>query len=114
MLSHISRRRWWKLLKSLDSGIELSKPMRESLVIKACTSDSRSFEVVSATLVEHYSIMMTAGYKDAYVDAIALLSDHNIRVPARYTEKVSKNRVDRVSSSTSKRRPPPPACLPTA
>ena len=57
MLSYISRRRrWWKLLKSLDSSIELSEPMRvelllelsglsgqESLVIKACTSDSRSF-----------------------------------------------------------------------
>ena len=69
MLSYISRRRrWWKLLKSLDSSIELSEPMRvelllelsglsgqESLVIKACTSDSRSFEAVAATLVEHYS-----------------------------------------------------------
>ena len=69
MLSYVSRRRrWWKLLKSLDSSIELSEPMRvelllelsglsrqESLVIKACTSDSRSFEAVAATLVEHYS-----------------------------------------------------------
>ena len=69
MLPYVSRRRrWWKLLKSLDSSIELSEPMRvelllelsglsrqESLVIKACTSDSRSFEAVAATLVEHYS-----------------------------------------------------------
>ena len=69
MLSYVSRRRrWWKLLKSLDSSIELSEPMRvelllelsglsrqESLVIKACTSNSKSFEVVAATLVEHYS-----------------------------------------------------------
>ena len=69
MLSYvIRRRRWWKLLKSLDSSIELSEPMRvelllelsglsrqECLVIKACTSDSRRFEAVGATLVEHYS-----------------------------------------------------------
>ena len=69
MLSYISRRRrWWKLLKSLDSSIELSEPMRvelllelsglsrqEALVVKACTSDSKSFEAVSATLVEHYT-----------------------------------------------------------
>ena len=69
MLSYVSRRRrWWKLLKTLDSSIELSEPMRvelllelsglsrqESLVIKACTSDSRSFEAIGATLVEHYS-----------------------------------------------------------
>ena len=69
MLSYVSRRRrWWKLLKSLDSSIELSEPMRvelllelsglsrqESLVIKACTSNSKSFEAIAATLVEHYS-----------------------------------------------------------
>ena len=69
MLSYVSRRRrWWKLLKSLDSSIELSEPIRvelllelsglsrqEALVIKACTSDAKSFEAVSATLVEHYS-----------------------------------------------------------
>ena len=69
MLSYVSRRRrWWKLLKSLDSSIELSEPMRvelllelsglsrqEALVIKACTSAAKSFEAVSATLVEHYS-----------------------------------------------------------
>ena len=69
MLSYVSRRRrWWKLLKSLDSSIELSEPMRvelllelsglsrqESLVIKACTSNLKSFEAVAATLVEHYS-----------------------------------------------------------
>ena len=69
MLSYVSRRRrWWKLLKSLDSSIELSEPMRvelllelsglsrqEALVIKACTSDAKSFEAISATLVEHYS-----------------------------------------------------------
>eukprot|EP00439_Symbiodinium_sp_Y106_P081772 s860_g20.t2 len=69
MLSYVSRRRrWWKFLKALDSSIELSEPMRvelllelsglsrqESLVIKACTSDSRSFQAVGATLVEHYS-----------------------------------------------------------
>ena len=70
MLSYVSRRRrWWKLLKSLDDSIELSEPMRvelllelsglssrqESLVIKACTSNARSFEAIGATLVEHYS-----------------------------------------------------------
>eukprot|EP00439_Symbiodinium_sp_Y106_P009573 s2309_g1.t1 len=69
MLSYVSRRRrWWKLLKSLDSSIELSEPMRvelllelsglsrqESLVIKACTSNPKSFEAIAATLVEHYS-----------------------------------------------------------
>ena len=69
MLSYVSRRRrWWKFLRALDSSIELSEPMRvelllelsglsrqESLVIKACTSDSRSFQAVGATLVEHYS-----------------------------------------------------------
>ena len=35
--------------------LELSGLSRQSLVIKACTSDSRSFEAVAATLVEHYS-----------------------------------------------------------
>ncbi|CAE7947984.1 unnamed protein product, partial [Symbiodinium sp. KB8] len=62
------RRRWWKLLRSLDSSIELSQPKhvefvlelkglsrQEALVIKACTSDSRNFESACATLVEHYS-----------------------------------------------------------
>eukprot|EP00439_Symbiodinium_sp_Y106_P075868 s2465_g15.t1 len=58
MLSYVSRRRrWWKLLKSLGSSLDLSEPMRvelllelsglsrqESLVIKACTSNSKSFE----------------------------------------------------------------------
>ena len=52
----------------VDSSIELSEPMRvelllelsglsrqESLVIKACTSNFRSFEAVAATSVEHYS-----------------------------------------------------------
>ena len=50
----------------IDSSIELSEPMhvellrelsgpsrQESLVINACTSDPRSFEAVSATVVEH-------------------------------------------------------------
>ncbi|OLQ02118.1 hypothetical protein AK812_SmicGene15069 [Symbiodinium microadriaticum] len=83
MLSHVSRRRrWWKLLKSLDDSIELSEPMRvelvfelsglnrqESLVIKACTSNAKSFEAVSATLVEHYSgvhLKAQFAYDDAY------------------------------------------------
>ena len=71
MLSYVSRRRrWWKLLNSLDSSIELSEPMhmelllelsglsrQESLVIKACTSNAKSFEAVGATLVEHDSGM---------------------------------------------------------
>ena len=35
MLSYISRRRrWWKLLKSLDSSIELSEPMRVELLLE--------------------------------------------------------------------------------
>ncbi|CAE7946174.1 unnamed protein product [Symbiodinium sp. KB8] len=68
MLSYISRRRrWWKLLKTLDPSIELSEPMRvelllelsgltrqEALVIKACRSGP-SFEATGATLVEHYT-----------------------------------------------------------
>ena len=34
MLSYVSRRRrWWKLLKSLDSSIELSEPMRVELLL---------------------------------------------------------------------------------
>ena len=54
--------------KPFDDSIELSEPMRvelllelsglsrqESLVIKACTSNAKSLEAVSATLVEHYS-----------------------------------------------------------
>ena len=62
MLSYTS-----KLVRCLDSSIELSEPMRvellhelsglsrqEALVIKACTSGSRNFESVRATLVEHY------------------------------------------------------------
>ena len=69
MLSYVSRRRrWWKLLKTLDGSIELSEPMRvelllelsglsrqEIIVIKACAPDARSFESVAATLVEQYS-----------------------------------------------------------
>ena len=62
------RRRWWKLLKTLDGSIELSEPMRvelllelsgpsrqEIIVIKACAPDAKSFESVAATLVEQYS-----------------------------------------------------------
>ena len=69
MLSYVSRRRrWWKLLKTLDGSIELSEPMRgqlllelfdlsrqEIIVIKACALDAKSFESVAATLVEQYS-----------------------------------------------------------
>ena len=69
MLSHVSRRRrWWKLLKTLDGSIESSEPMRvelllelsglsrqEIIVIKACAPDAKSFESVAATLVEQYS-----------------------------------------------------------
>ena len=69
MLSYVSRRRrWWKLLKTLDGSIELSEPMKvelllelsglsrqEIIVIKACDSDAKSFESVAATLVEQYS-----------------------------------------------------------
>ena len=44
MLSHTSRRRrWWKLLRSLDSSIELSGvellPELEALIVKACTNE---------------------------------------------------------------------------
>ena len=69
MLSYVSgRRRWWKLLKTLDGSIELSEPMRvelllelsglsrqEIIAIKACAPDAKSFESVAATLVEQYS-----------------------------------------------------------
>ena len=69
MLSYVSRRRrWWKLLKTLDGSIELSEPMRvelllelsglsrqEIIIIKACAPDAKSFESVAATLVEQYS-----------------------------------------------------------
>ena len=69
MLSYVSRRRrWWQLLKTLDSSIELSEPMRvelplvlsgltrqESLVIKACAQDIKSFESVARTLIKNYS-----------------------------------------------------------
>ena len=69
MLSYVSRRRrWWKLLQTLDGSIELSEPMRvelllelsglsrqEIIVIKACAPDAKSFESVAATLVEQYS-----------------------------------------------------------
>ena len=69
MLSYVSRRRrWWKLLKTLDTSIELSEPMRvelllglsgltrqEFLVIKACAADIKSFESVAGTLIENYS-----------------------------------------------------------
>ena len=69
MLSYVSRRRrWWKLLKTVDGSIELSEPMRvelllklsglsrqEIIVIKACAPDAKSFESVAATLVEQYS-----------------------------------------------------------
>ena len=63
MLSYVSRRRrWWKLLRTLDSSIELSEPMRvelllelsglscqEALVVKACTSNAKDCEAVCAT-----------------------------------------------------------------
>ena len=69
MLSYVSRRRrWWKLLKTLDGSIELSEPMRvelllelsglprqEIVVIKACAPDAKSVESVAATLVNQYS-----------------------------------------------------------
>ena len=62
------RRRWWKLLRTLDTTIELSEPMRvelllelsgltrqEALVIKACAEDPKNFDAVSRVLVDHYS-----------------------------------------------------------
>ena len=69
MLSYVSRRwRWWKLLKTLDTSVELSEPMRvgllldlsgltrqESLVIKACADDIKSFESVASTLIKNIS-----------------------------------------------------------
>ena len=69
MLSYVSRRRrWWKLLRTLDTTIVLSEPMRvelllelsgltrqEALVIKACAEDSKNFDAVSRVLVDHYS-----------------------------------------------------------
>ena len=69
MLSYVSRRRrWWKLLKTLERSIELSEPMRvelllelsgisrqEIIVIRACAPDAKSFGSVAATLVEQYS-----------------------------------------------------------
>ena len=70
MLSYVSRRRrWWKLLKTLDSSIQLSETMRveillelsglsrqEIIGIKARAPDAKSFESVAATLVEQYSV----------------------------------------------------------
>ena len=66
MLSYVSRRRrWWKLLRTLDTTIELSEPTRVELllelsgltrqVIKACAEDSKHFDAVSRVLVDHYS-----------------------------------------------------------
>ena len=69
MLSYVSgRRRWWKLLKTLDGIIELSELMKvelllglsglsrqEIIVINACAPDAKSFESVAATPVEQYS-----------------------------------------------------------
>ena len=57
-----------QLLRTLDTTIELSEPMRvelllelsgltrqEALVIKACADDSKNFDAVSRVLVDHYS-----------------------------------------------------------
>ena len=69
MLSYVSRpRRWWKLLRALDTSIELSEPTRvelllelsgsshqEALVAKACAEDSESFDSIAKTPVDHYS-----------------------------------------------------------
>ncbi|CAE7508222.1 unnamed protein product, partial [Symbiodinium necroappetens] len=64
----VLRREQWKLLRAVDSSIELSEPMRvelllelsglprqEAMVIKSCTKDSRNFESVRATLVEYHT-----------------------------------------------------------
>ena len=34
VLSYVSRRRWWNLLKTLDESIELSEPMRVELLLE--------------------------------------------------------------------------------
>ena len=63
MLPYVSRRRrWWKVLKTLDGSIESSEPMRvelllelsgltrqEIIVIKACAPDAKSFKSVAAS-----------------------------------------------------------------
>ena len=65
MQSYVSRRRrWWKLLRSLDDSIELSEPMRvelllelsrltrqEVLVVRACARDLKSFDSIATVLV---------------------------------------------------------------
>ena len=67
MLSYVSRRRRrWKLLRTIDTSIELSQPMRvelllelsgltrqEALVVKACAEDFKNFEAVARVLVDH-------------------------------------------------------------
>ena len=69
MLSYVSRRRrWWKLLRALDTSIELSEPTRvelmlelsgssrqEALVVKACAEDSESFDSVATIPVDRYA-----------------------------------------------------------
>ena len=57
MLSYVSRRRrWWKLLKTLNSSIELSEPMRVELLLELSGLSRQEIIVtVAATLVEQYS-----------------------------------------------------------
>ena len=63
MLSYVSRRRrWWKLLKTLDGSIELSEPMGVELLLEFSglskqdhCHNAKSFESVAATLVEQCS-----------------------------------------------------------
>ena len=54
MLSYVSRRRrWWKLLKPLDSSIELSEPMRVELFLELSGLNRQEALVIKAAHPRH-------------------------------------------------------------
>ena len=75
MLSFISRRRrWWQLVKEMDSSIQLSEEIRgdlllessnlsktEKLMIMTSTNNDCSFEKIAAALMEQHGKSVTSG-----------------------------------------------------
>ena len=56
--------------------------------------------------IDPVGIMLTRGFKDTSADTIALLIDRNIQFPARYSDKVTKNKLSRETNPQAHRKRP--------
>ena len=64
MLSYVSRRRrWWKLLKTLDGSIELSEPMRVELLLELSGLSRQEIIVIKACAPDQSKNNRPSGYR---------------------------------------------------